>query len=925
MLGKRRWERTDLTPIGFTWEEHRASLEARQSFRGLQVRFARADGAVHIWSLAGEPFYSTDGRFLGYRGIGSDTTRAFRDAALKGGERRLFERLAAGAPQSALLAEACRTLEAVLARPGTALMMRLDRDGLLRPAAGPSVAAQLLSAIDANGIRPAADAITCGEAAFRNAVAVCPNIAADPRWASCLEVARSTGVCAAWSTPIRASSGAVIGTLGVLHPVCAAPAETDLEAARNIASLAGVLVERFEAEARLRESEARFRQLTLLSSDWYWEQDRDYRFISTEEVAGRRDKPIGESIGLTRWERPGTRPVGTTWEAHREDLKARRSFAHLVLEITLPDGLRRYVAVRGEPVFDAAGEFTGYRGTGTDITERYRADLVRSGERHLFELFSADAALEELMEILCRTFESALARPGVASVYLAEAGELRLAAGASLDAEYRTRVRTVPIGDACGSCGTCVHRNEVVVCRDLSTDPLWDGWRDAVAPTAYASCWSTPIRGAAGQVIGTIAIYAKTVADPDASDRELMASAASLAGVLIERFRAASAERESEQRYRSLVEVSQDGVMVSDGGRILYANPGLARILKVVDAQELLGRDFADMVLPEYRPLLRERTRRVSVDRVSLGYVEVRIVCMDGGTADIEICGTPIEVGGRRLVQSNLRDISARKWAERELKVLNETLEQRVAERTAELSQANQALEAFSYTVAHDLRAPLRAIDGYARLLIEDASERLTEAMLRDLETIRRTALRMAGLIDGLLDFSRLAREPAARSTVSMRSLAESVAAEILADPAGGAQRRPRIRVGTLPEVMGDMAMLRQVWSNLIGNAVKFSATTLEPEVTIDCAGVGDEHVFSVRDNGVGFDDRYADKLFGVFQRLHSQTSFPGTGVGLAIVQRIIERHGGRVFAESRPGQGATFSFTLPGRVAPGTSVMTPE
>lgn len=919
-LGKLRWERPDLTPIGFTWEEHRASLEARQSFRGLQVRFTGDDGLVSIWSLSGEPFYSPTGAFLGYRGIGSDTSRAFRDNALKSGERRLFERLAAGAAQAELLAEASRTLEAVLARPGAALMMRLGRDGALYPVVGPGVAAGLLAAIEANGIRPAADSITFGEAAFRNAVAVCSDVAADPRWAGCLELARSAGVRAAWSTPIRASSGAVLGTLGVLHPVATSPAGEDLEAAARIAALAGVLIERFEAEARLRESEARFRQLTLLSSDWYWEQDRDYRFVSTEEVAGRRDKPIGESVGLTRWERPGTRPVGTTWDAHRADLQAHRAFAHLVLEITPPDGLRRYAAVRGEPIFAADGEFQGYRGTGTDITERYRADLVRAGERRLFELFSADAGLGELMESLCATFESALARSGVASVYLADAGQLRLAAGASLDAGFRAQVQTVPIGAACGSCGTCAHRNEVVVCGDLATDPLWEAWRDAVASTAYASCWSTPIRGAAGQVIGTIGVYAETVAEPNASDRELIGSAASLAGVLIERFRAESAERESEQRYRSLVEVSQDGVMISDGGRILYANQGLARILKVADIEELPGRNIVDMLLPEYRPLLQERAKRVGVDRVSLGYVEMRIVCADGSVADIEICGTPIEVGGRRLVQSNLRDISERKWAERELKYLNETLEQRVAERTAELSQANQALEAFSYTVAHDLRAPLRAIDGFARLLAEEAGERLTEAMHHDLGTIRRNALRMAGLIDGLLDFSRLSREPAVRVRVAMQSLATSVAAEILADPGSEASQRPRIHIGTLPEVMGDVAMLRQVWSNLIGNAVKFSATVTAPEVAIGCVGVDGELVFTVRDNGVGFDARYADKLFGVFQRLHSQTIFPGTGVGLAIVRRIVERHGGRVFADSQPGQGATFGFALPGILVQGNS-----
>jgi signal transduction histidine kinase len=233
-----------------------------------------------------------------------------------------------------------------------------------------------------------------------------------------------------------------------------------------------------------------------------------------------------------------------------------------------------------------------------------------------------------------------------------------------------------------------------------------------------------------------------------------------------------------------------------------------------------------------------------------------------------------------------------------------------LARSTTDLQNANREMEAFAYSVSHDLRTPLRAIDGFSRILVEEYGPRLDPEAGRQLGVIRRNAAMMAQLIDDLLAFSRLSRQAAEPGPVDMRALAERTFAETV--PAEAAKTIDFV-VGPLPPVHGDPAMLRQALGNLLSNAVKFSARRERSRIEVGAEVVDGEPAYFVRDNGVGFDMRYAAKLFGVFQRLHPAGDFEGTGVGLAIVQRVIQRHGGRIWAESAPGEGATFHFTIPG------------
>jgi PAS domain S-box-containing protein len=272
-----------------------------------------------------------------------------------------------------------------------------------------------------------------------------------------------------------------------------------------------------------------------------------------------------------------------------------------------------------------------------------------------------------------------------------------------------------------------------------------------------------------------------------------------------------------------------------------------------------------------------------------------------------------LAISNARLLNQVQRELAERTRAEAEVRLLSAELEQRVSARTAELTIANRELEAFSYSVSHDLRAPLRAIDGFSRILLDEYVESLPSEAQHYFDLIRGNAQRMGQLVDDLLAFSRLSRQQIRKQTLDPAVLIAQCLIELRAEQEG---RSLAIQIGELPSCSADPALLKQVWVNLLANALKYTRPRDPAKITVDSIIQGAETVYRITDNGVGFDMRYVDKLFGVFQRLHRAEEFEGTGVGLAIVQRIVQRHGGHIWAEAEVDRGATFAFTLGGAAA---------
>jgi two-component system, sensor histidine kinase and response regulator len=315
---------------------------------------------------------------------------------------------------------------------------------------------------------------------------------------------------------------------------------------------------------------------------------------------------------------------------------------------------------------------------------------------------------------------------------------------------------------------------------------------------------------------------------------------------------------------------------------------------------------LTDLQMPEMDGItLIEAAQRIdstlgAIVMTGHGTVDTAVQAMQGGALDYILKPFRLNV---------ILPVIARALDVRRLRREVAELQERERERSAELAAANSDLESFAYSISHDLRAPLRSIEGFAQALDDDFADRLGEEGCRLTGVIRRGSRRMDELIVGLLEFSRVGREPFDRDHVDMGALADAAAQEVKAAYTGPAAV---IEIGELPPIAGDATVLRQVWCNLIGNALKYSAKRAQPQIHVSGRTEQAEAVYQVKDNGAGFDMRYADKLFGVFQRLHRAEEFAGTGVGLAIVQRIVTRHGGRIWAKGTPDVGACFCFALP-------------
>lgn len=542
-----------------------------------------------------------------------------------------------------------------------------------------------------------------------------------------------------------------------------------------------------------------------------------------------------------------------------------------------------------------------------DITNRKRAERLRESQREVLQMMVAGAALADVLRRICSIMEAFDADAKCAVTVLdAVAGRARAAFSPSLPSRFLSVIRDKLLTDSNGACANTLRNGQTATCIDMEQDPEWRELSALGAEHGLRACWFTPVFGARARLIAVLAVYYSHPHEPTHRELVLMQAAVSLVALAIAHSNAQTQLKESLARVELAQSIARLGYWERDLSSDNLNVYGEANAILGIPAERSVSlAAFLAVVIEEDRPALLAaygEANRGDTPGDTPGELQFRVRHPNGAIRHVHAKRMAIhdESGRATHIIGTMQDITE--------------LEERVRTRTQQLQESNRELEAFSYSVSHDLRGPLRAIAGFTGLLRDQHYETIDADGRRYIDRVLAGTQRMSNLIDDLLELGRVTRVEIRRRQVDLSEYARAIVARLREASAG---RAAAIVIEPQLRVEGDPGLLEIALVNLLDNAWKFTAGRPVAEIrfgavqeTCQEAAEG-ERILFVRDNGVGFDPRYAANLFGVFQRLHAAGEFPGTGVGLATVQRIVQRHGGRIWADAAVDRGATIYFTI--------------
>ena len=909
-----------------------------QALRGVHVdnwdALLRKPGAEErTLRINARPLRDADNRLVGGVSVVSDITDLKAAESFVQGQHAVLSLIATGA----LLALCLEAIVALVERciSGSLCSLLLVREGRLYLGAAINLPQSLLAPLEGLAIGDGVGA--CGTAAFLKRTVVVENTATDPLMQDFRTLLQTHDLQACWSVPVLSADNEIIATLALYHHQCCTPQPHDLEVLDTAARLAGIALDRDRARAALVSSEARFRELAENIADVFY--NRDVRTGQLLYASPGYEKIWGRSCE-SLYAAPDSYLDAVLPEDEPQQIRLRKrnrknEKSDEEYRILNAQGDIRWIRDTSYPVFDASGELERIVGTAQDITDRKLTELALASTNRALQMLSLSnlaltrlddetALLTEVCRVAVDTGNYRMAWVGYAQDNPMRS--IEPIAHAGHEAGYLTAIKLSWSADQAigqGPAGRVIRSGQPQHRGDIARSDKSFYWHEVALARGYRSAVFLPLRDEQ-RTFGVLGLYASDVQNfPEAEVKLLQELADNLAfgiGSLrarLERRRSQEAAREASAKVReqaSLLDRAQDAIMVRNLDRtIRYWNKG-AEHLYGWTAEEVMGLTMDELMYPSSQAF--EAAMHHTLDSGGDWSGELEQRARDGSTVYVEARWTAVrdESGHINGMLGINTDICERRRAREEIMHLNASLEERVNQRTAQLQFANKQLEAFSYSLSHDLRTPLSAVDGFSHLLekaVLNTDDKIPVARSRHyLARIRAGVVQMGELIDVMLSLAQVSRKRLLWEPVD---LSEQALALLRNYQEHAPNRTAVLRVQPGLMAQGDPRLLRQVLDNLLGNAWKFSGKQVCAEISFGLEAIEGtpEMAYVVRDNGAGFDMAYASKLFGAFERLHSPSEFAGTGIGLATVQRIVLRHGGRVWGHANPGAGATFYFTL--------------